>query len=130
MYFKNQGLPKGAYRRIGPADHRCTDDDLFVFFNKEDTFDSTLVRDSSLDDVSEEAISLYRKLRAIVNPYAEELQYSDIDLLMSLGGVKKEGNQHFLTYAGLLMFGKRPAHRRLLPMVRVDYIRLPGNEWV
>src|SRR5690606_32922069 len=32
--------------------------------------------------------------------------------------------------AGLLVFGKRQAHRRLIPLVRVDFIRVPGNEWV
>ncbi|MFB2118970.1 ATP-binding protein [Parapedobacter sp. 2B3] len=130
VYFKNEGLPQGAFRRIGSSDQRCTDDDLFVFFNKEDSLDSSVVNDSSLDDISEEAIEIYRSLRSKVNPYAEELQYDDLDLLHSLGCVKKEKDNMRLTYAGLLLFGKRIAHRRLLPMVRVDYIRVPGNEWI
>lgn len=130
VYFKSEGLPRGAFRRIGSSDQRCTDDDLFVFYNKEDSLDSSIIKDSSLEDVSEEAIQLYRNLRAKVNAYAEELQYNDIDLLQSLGCLKKEGARFFLTYTGLLVFGKRQSHRRLLPMVRVDYIRVPGNEWV
>lgn len=130
VYFKNEGLPRGAYRRIGSSDQRCTDDDLHIFFNSEDSLDSTVVNDTSLDDVSEEAIALYRRLREKVNPYAEELEYSDIDLLRSLGCIKYDGKQARLTYAGLLLFGKRLSHRRLLPMVRVDYIRVVGNEWV
>jgi ATP-dependent DNA helicase RecG len=130
VYFKSDGLPRGAYRRIGSSDQRCTDDDLFVFYNKEDSLDSTIIKDSSFDDVSEEAIQIYRNLRAKVNPYAEELQYNDIELLQSLGCLKKEVTGYFLTYAGILVFGKRQSHRRLLPMVRVDYIRVPGNEWV
>jgi ATP-dependent DNA helicase RecG len=130
VYFKNEGLPRGAYRRIGSSDQRCTDDDLFVFYNKEDTLDSSTVKDSSLDDLSETAVQLYKNLRAKLNPFAEELQYNDTDLLHSLGCIKKESGQTYLTYAGLLLFGKRPSHRRLLPMVRVDYIRVPGNEWV
>lgn len=129
-YFKSEGLPRGAFRRIGSSDQRCTDDDLFVFFNKEDTLDSSIIKDSSLDDVSEEALQLYRNLRAKVNMYAEELQYKDVELLQSLGCLKKESGRFYLTYAGLLVFGKRQSHRRLLPMVRVDYIRVPGNEWV
>lgn len=130
VYFKSEGLPRGAFRRIGSSDQRCTDDDLFVFYNKEDSLDSSIIKDSSLEDISEEAIQLYRNLRAKVNAYAEELQYNDIDLLQSLGCLKKEGARFFLTYTGLLVFGKRQSHRRLLPMVRVDYIRVPGNEWV
>ncbi|WP_159729499.1 ATP-binding protein [Sphingobacterium sp. 18053] len=130
IYFKSEKLPHGAYRRIGSSDQRCTDDDLFVFFNKEDSFDSTLVGGSSLDDISEEALALYRQLRSKVNSFAEELQYNDEDLLYSLGCIRKEKGEIQLTYAGLLLFGKRVAHRRLLPMVRVDYIRVPGNEWM
>lgn len=130
VYFKNESLPRGAYRRIGSSDQRCTDDDMFIFYNKEDSFDSSVVVDSSLEDVSEEAISLYRKLRGKVNPYAEELNYSDTDLLYSIGCIKKENGDIELTYAGLLLFGKRTSHRRLIPMVRVDYIRVPGNSWI
>ena len=130
VYFKNESLPRGAYRRIGSADQRCTDDDLYIFFNAEDTFDSSILNQTSLDDISEESIALYRKLRSNVNSFAEELQYNDLDLLFALGCCKKEKDEVKLTYAGLLLFGKRSAHRRLLPMVRVDYIRVPGTEWV
>ena len=130
LYFKNKGLPQGAYRRIGSSDQRCTEDDLFVFYNKEDSLDSTIVNDTNIEDVSEEAISLYKSLRAKVNEYAEELGYNDFDLLRSLGCIKKDNDDWKLTYTGLLVFGKRQALRRLLPMVRIDYIRVPGNEWV
>lgn len=130
LYFKNKGLPQGAYRRIGSSDQRCTEDDLFIFYNKEDSLDSTIVNDTSSEDISEEAISLYRSLRAKVNEYAEELGYNDFDLLRSLGCIKKDKDEWKLTYTGLLVFGKRQALRRLLPMVRLDYIRVPGNEWV
>lgn len=130
VYFKNEGLPRGAYRRIGSSDQRCTDDDLLVFYNKEETLDITIVQDASWDDVSLDAIEHYRKLRSNVNQFAEELQYNDEDLLYSLGCAKKENDKYYPTYAGLLLFGNRMSHRRLLPMVRVDYIRVPGNQWV
>lgn len=130
IYFKKDGLPQGAYRRIGSADQKGTDDDMFVFYNKEDSLDSSIVKDSGLDDLSEDALALYRRLREKVNPFAEELQYTDIDLLYALGCIKKENDRTYLTYAGLLLFGSRIAHRRLLPMVRVDYIRVPGKEWI
>lgn len=130
LYFKHEGLPSGAYRRIGSSDQRCTGDDLYVFYNHEDSLDSSLVKDTTLEDISEEALNLYRKLREKVNAGAEELLYDDIDLLLSLGCIRKENNVWRLTYCGLLVFGKKQALRRILPMVRVDYIRIPGNEWV
>lgn len=130
LYFKNEGLPKGAFRRIGSSDQRCTDDDLFIFYNKEDSLDSSIINDTSVEDISEEAVQLYRNLRTKVNPYAEELQYNDNELLQALGCMKKDKGEWKLTYSGLLVFGKRQSHRRILPMVRVDYIRVLGNEWV
>ena len=130
LYFKNQNLPKGAFRRIGSSDQRCTDDDMCIFYNKEDSLDSSIIKESSIDDISEDALAIYRKLRERVNPAAEELRYDDNELLQSLGCIKKENSSWHLTYTGLLVFGKRQSLRRLLPMVRVDYIRVPGNEWV
>ena len=32
IFFKAQGLPKGAFRRISSTDQHCTDDDLAVFY--------------------------------------------------------------------------------------------------
>jgi ATP-dependent DNA helicase RecG len=46
IYFKNQGLPRGAFRRIGSSDQRCTDDDLFIFYHQEDELDSSIIKDS------------------------------------------------------------------------------------
>jgi ATP-dependent DNA helicase RecG len=34
------------------------------------------------------------------------------------------------TVAGLMLFGKPVALRRCFPMMRVDYIRVPGRDWV
>lgn len=106
LYFNHQNLPKGAFRRIGSSDQRCTDDDLFIFYNNEDSLDSSIIKESSIDDISEEALSIYRKLRERVNPAAEELTFDDNELLQSLGCLKRENSNWYLTYTGLLVFGK------------------------
>ena len=73
----------------------------------------------------------YRKLRAKVNPNAEELSYDDNDLLLALRACEKEKNgEYVLTYTGLVVFGKAMSLRRLLPALRVDYIRVSGNRWI
>lgn len=130
VYFKNVGLPKGAFRRIGPTDQRCSDDDLNIFYDNNETYDSSVVKGSSWDDVDELAIDQYRKLRQKVNPGAEELSFDDQDLLLALNCIQKEQGQIKLTVAGLHLFGSKMALRRLAPSCRVDYIRVPGNEWV
>lgn len=70
IFFKAQGLPKGALRRISSTDQHCTDDDLAVFYQGRQTesFDSTLVADTSLDDLLPEAIADYRQSRAATHP--------------------------------------------------------------
>ncbi|NQY74197.1 MAG: putative DNA binding domain-containing protein [Candidatus Margulisbacteria bacterium] len=130
LYFKSVGLPKGAFRRIGPTDHQCTDDDMFVFYEHNDTFDKSVVYQSTMRDIDLEAVENYRRIRERVNSSAEELTYTDEDLLHSLGCVENVEGEIKLTVAGVLLFGSKMAQRRLFPMMRVDYIRIPGNEWV
>ena len=131
IYFEKRGLPYGAYRRIGPSDQKCSEDDMPVFYSSAESFDCTLVKGSSLDDIDENAVSYYRKLREKVNPHAEELTYDDTNLLLALRACEKDRTgAYVLTYTGLIVFGKSMALRRLMPALRVDYIRVQGNRWV
>ena len=132
LYFKAAGLPRGAFRRIGPTDVRCTDEDLQAFFQGKanDPYDSRIVADAQWDDLDPTAISAYRKARIDANPLAEELNWSDEDMLRSLNAVKRDDDKLRITTGGLLAFGKSPALRRLFPTHRVDYIRIPGKTWV
>jgi ATP-dependent DNA helicase RecG len=129
LYFKKLGLPSGALRRIGSTDQHCTDDDMHVFYQDTGSFDQTPVKGTTIGDVDENALKRYRTLREKVNPAAEELTYTDSELLEALGCVNKE-NPNELNIAGLLLFGSSKAQRSTYPMLRADYIRVPGNVWV
>ena len=129
LYFKSDGLPSGAYRRIASTDQRCTEDDMHIFYADATSFDQTPVKGSSMNDVDENALKRYRNLREKVNPAAEELSYTDNELLEALGCLNRE-NKTELNLAGLLLFGTTKALRTFYPMLRVDYIRVPGNKWV
>ena len=130
-YFAKRGLPEGAFRRIGPSDEKCSEEDMYLFYQSADTYDSCIVDDTDLDDIDENALGYYRRLRKEVNPEAEELSLDDTDLLRALGAIKKtkEGGYQ-LTYTGMLVFGKQMSLRRLVPSFRVDYIRISGNQWM
>lgn len=133
IFFKAQGLPKGALRRVGSVDQHCTDDDLAVFYQgrQRESFDASLVPDATLDDIAPEALADYRQARAEANPDAEELRWTDEELLRSLGCIGKDEQGALRpTVAGVMLFGKPQALRRCFPMTRVDYIRVPGREWV
>ena len=131
LYFEKEGLPRGAWRRIGSTDQRCNEEDLSIFYYDADNFDKAIAEDTDMDDIDENAVRRYRQLRQMVNPEAEELNYSDHDLLRSLKAIVKDKNGVWhLTNTGLVVFGKQMALRREMPSVRVDYIRVPGTEWV
>lgn len=133
LYFKSQGLPRGAMRRIGSTDQHATEDDLIALYQnrQQDSFDAGLVQDATTDDFSPDAMADYRQSRRDANPDAEELGWTDQELLQALGATRQnERGQQQPTVAGLLLFGKPAALRRSFPMTRVDYIRVPGREWV
>lgn len=133
LYLKAQGLPRGAFRRIGSTDQRCSEDDLIALYQvrQHESFDAGLVPDGTFDDFSPDALADYRQSRRDTNPDAEELRWSDEDLLQALGCVRLNADGKWQpTVAGLVLFGKPVALRRIFPMTRVDYIRVPGREWV
>ncbi|WP_066098731.1 ATP-binding protein [Xanthomonas massiliensis] len=133
VYLKATGLPRGAYRRIGSSDQHCVDEDLWVLRGESQPLhgpDSSILPNARLDDFDPAAVASYRRERARINPQAEELDYGDEDLLEALGALRRVDGQLQPTLAGIVLFGKPLALRRLLPMVRIDYIRVPGNEWV
>jgi ATP-dependent DNA helicase RecG len=133
VFLKAQGLPRGAFRRIGSTDQRCTEDDLIALYQgrQQDSYDANVLADAELDDLAPEALADYRQTRAETNPDAEELRWSDDELLQSLGAVRRnDAGRWQPTVAGLLLFGKPTALRRCFPMTRVDYIRVPGRDWV
>ncbi len=132
LFFKSRGLPGGAFRRIGSADVHCSEDDLRVFYQDRQTeaYDSTVIPDADSTGIDPAMLAEYRTIRAEVNPTAEELNWSDDDLLLALCCAKREGGILRPTVAGILLFGTAFALRRYFPMMRVDYIRVPGREWV
>ncbi len=136
LYIKSRGLPRGAFRRIGSTDQECTEEDLLVLFQgrQVESFDATLMPDAELQDIEPDAIADYRQSLAKGNPSAEALRLPDEDLLHAIGALRRDTSQPGSplrpTVAGIVLFGKPMALRRLLPTMRIEYIRVPGKEWV
>lgn len=132
IYLSSLGLPRGAYRRVGPTDQEGTEDDLIALYagHQVDTFDAAVLPDTNLDDIEPSALQDYRQQRRQINPNAEELLWSDEELLRALGCANRVNGHLFPTVAGILLFGTIQALRRCFPMMRIDYIRVPGRQWV
>lgn len=133
VYLKATGLPQGARRRIGSTDQRCTDEDLWILKGATQPHrgpDMSVLSDARLDDLDPQAIIEYRRLRTLVNPQAEELGYDNNDMLEAIGALRRENGDLCVTLAGIVLFGRSIALRRLFPALRIDYIRIVGTQWV
>ena len=132
VYIKSEGLPDGAYRRISSTDQSCTDDDLLALFQERqsESYDQSIVPDASLSDIDPEALQEYREARAEMKPEAEELNWTDEELVHAIKAARERDDELQPTVAGILLFGSKKALRRLFPAVRVDYIRVPRREWI
>lgn len=132
IYIKNLGLPRGAFRRVGSTDQEGAEDDLVALYmgHQNETFDAAVLSDADMSDIDPSAIDDYRQLRRAVNPDAEELAWTNDDLLRSIGCAKRDGGSLKPTVAGIVLFGTPMALRRCFPMMRIDYIRVPGRQWI
>ena len=92
------------------------------------SFEEVIFDDAEYEDIDPQLIDLYRKLRAKKNPQASELSLNDFELLRVLRLIRKnDKNQWQPNVACLLLFGSQVALRRLMPMERVDFIRIVGT---
>lgn len=132
IHFARQPLPRSAWRRGPSGDYRCNQDDLAELYQGRSgqSHDAAVVSGATLEDLDPDAIEHYRAARRAVNPAAEELTFSAPELLEALGAVVRKSSHLHPTVAGVLLFGRRGALRRLFPANRVDYIRIPGKEWI
>ncbi len=132
IYLLKPGLPRGAFRRIGSTDQRCTDEDLWILRDADgpqQTYDASVIDDATIDDFSAEAIAEYRRLRGQAHAHADELTLKDATLLEAVGAVRRVAGQVKPTVAGILIFGTPAAIRRVFPAMRIDYVRIVGTDW-
>lgn len=132
VYLTKLGLPRGAFRRVGSTDQEGSEDDLVALYagQQVEAFDGAVLPDTDLSDIDPAAVQEYRRLRERANPSADELSWNDDDLLRAVSAVVRQGAELKPTVAGLLLFGTPQALRRCFPMMRIDYIRVPGRRWV
>ena len=115
VYIQSEGMDKGAFRRIGPTDQRCSKEDIDYLYQQRSRkkYDETLIEHASFEDFDPQTIESYRQMRKEVYEAAEELKYNDADLLRSLSLWIPHRGGTYPTVAGLVLFGKPMALRRL-----------------
>jgi len=131
-YDSKNKRKSGIWRRGLNGDYECSQQELepILLAKTGTSFEQVVPADAEWEDLDPAAIALYRTLRQKVRPHAEELQASDEEMLRALNLVKRQNGQLLPNVAGLLLLGKPLALRRLLPAIRVDYVRIVGTQWV
>jgi ATP-dependent DNA helicase RecG len=132
VFIKRKGLDKGTYRRIGDGDHRCSEEDLRLLLRLADViaYEQSPAPDATWDDLDSDAMEHYRRKLLRIEPTSSMAEASHEEILLAVGGGRKDGKRLAPSVAGVLLFGKKLALRRLLPAQYLDYIRVAGTVWV
>lgn len=132
VFIAARGMQHGTYRRIASTDQRATEDDLRALFHAAvgESFEDAVVVGAGMDDLDPEVIGAYRRGLLEANAGTELRDATDEQLVLSIGGAVRRDGAAAPTVAGVLLFGKALALRRLYPALRVDYVRVPGTTWV
>lgn len=132
-FHKANKKKTGIWRRGPNGDYECSQEELepILLAKTGKSFEEVIFDDAEFEDIDPQLIDLYRKLRAKKNPQASELSLNDFELLRVLRLIRKnDKNQWQPNVACLLLFGSQVALRRLMPMERVDFIRIVGTRWI
>jgi ATP-dependent DNA helicase RecG len=132
IFIASRGMQHGTYRRISGTDQRATEDDLRALFGAAvgEAHEDTLLADATMADLDPEVVATYRRGLLEVSPGTELRDAGDEALVQAVGGARRESGVLVPTVAGLLLFGRALSLRRLFPSIRVDYVRVPGTQWV
>lgn len=132
-FHKANKKKTGIWRRGPNGDYECSQEELepILLAKTRKSFEEVIFDDAEYEDIDPQLIDLYRKLRAKKKPQASELSLNDFELLRFLRLIRKnDKNQWQPNVACLLLFGSQVALRRLMPMERVDFIRIVGTRWI
>lgn len=125
-YYKNAGLPKGAYLRVGNTNRRMTDYEVFGFLSSREqpVHDEEIIRDASMDDLDMGLMDAYierlRKHRLAAGYLREDREA----IAKRLRIIAMDGNTLRPTLAGLLMFGKYP--QEFFPQLMITFVQYYG----
>ncbi|MFH1891242.1 MAG: ATP-binding protein [Candidatus Zixiibacteriota bacterium] len=126
-FYKNVGLPKGAYIRVGNTNRPMTEYEIFGYQSgrEQPRNDEEPALEATLDDLNQEALNDYVNQIRKVRPRGEFLRGTNEDILLRLHVARRDGSILRPTLAGLLMFGKYP--QEFFPQLMITYVQYFGT---
>lgn len=126
-FYKQAGLPKGAYLRVGNTNRQMTEYEVFGYLSGrgQPTYDEEVIAAATIKDLDGRLLDEYLARLRQTRPGAGFLDGERDEALMRLHVVARDGEIVRPTLAGLLMFGKYP--QEFLPQLMVTFVQYFGT---
>ena len=126
-FYKQAGLPKGAYLRVGNTNRQMTEYEVFGYLSgrAQPTYDEEIVSYATMNDLDKALLDDYLAGLRRYRPRASFLDGSQEEVLNRLRVVGLDGEVVRPTVAGLLMFGKYP--QEFFPQMMITFVQYYGT---
>ncbi len=126
-FFKNDGLPKGAYLRVANTNRQMSEYEVFGYLSArgQPRHDEELVPGATIDDLDPARLDRYLEDLRRARPRADYLHGDRADMLQRLHIVARDGAVLRPTLAGLLVFGKYP--QEFFPQLMITFLQYFGT---
>lgn len=125
-YYKNAGMNKGSYIRIGDSDEQMTEYEIYSLQSYKDGIQEDLrpIKRATINDLDKEKLELY--LKKIKNSKPNLSKFTDEKILKLSGIIENSTDNIYPTLSGLLMFGEYP--QGYLPQLFIACVVVPGTK--
>lgn len=125
-YYKNVGIKKGSYIRIGDSDEPMTDYEIYSLQSYTDGIEEDLrpVKRAEFEDLNQEKIVNY--LTNIKKDKPNLSKFSDEKILKLNGIIENSTEKIRPTLAGMMVFGEYP--QGYLPQLFIACVVVPGRK--
>lgn len=125
-FFKNAGLPKGAYVRVGNTNRQMTEYEVFGYLSSrgQPVLDEEIVAKATADDLDPKLVDSFLEGLRRSRPRAGYLDGGRDEALVRLHVLARDGAPTRPTLAGLLTFGKYP--QEFFPQLMITFVQYYG----
>ena len=126
-FYKQAGLPKGAYLRVGNTNRQMTEYEVFGYLSGrgQPTHDEEIVPDATPEDLDKGLLDDYLARLREYRPGASFLDGPREEVLNRLRVAGMDGDLFRPTVAGLMMFGKYP--QEFFPQMMITFVQYYGT---
>jgi len=125
-YYKNVGINKGSYIRIGDSDEHMTDYEIYSLQSYTDGIEEDLrpIKRAEIEDLNQEKIKQY--IEEIKNKKPNLSKFSNEKILKLNGIIENSTGEIHPTLAGMMVFGEYP--QGYLPQLFIACVVVPGRK--